>query len=123
MKEYTKKELDIMSKKELAEALRTRRKELDFKLEYVAEKMEVDVPTVSRWENATRLPNILRLIELGKIYNCPIILDQGHVIIKNLSGEDSTHSPKFLYCLNEFLKAYDEEKYKGFQNGNKNPER
>lgn len=106
-------------KKEIGNALRTQRKELNLKLEYVAQKMEVDVPTVSRWENGTRMPDMWRLMDLCKIYNCTIILSKDNIVIGNPSGEISTFSPKILSCINELFNAYDED----FQSGNKKPQR
>lgn len=106
-------------KKEIGNALRTQRKELNLKLEYVAEKMEVDVPTVSRWESGTRLPDMWRLMELCNIYNCTMLLSKEHFVIGNSSGEILTFSPKILSCINELFNAYDED----FQSGNKKPQR
>lgn len=118
MKLYTEEELKNMIKEEIGEALRTRRKELGFTLEYVAEKMGVDVPTVSRWENATRLPNMWRLIQLCDIYKCTIILNKEHFGIENSSGEISPFSPKILSCMKKLFNAYDED----FHSGNKKPQ-
>lgn len=106
-------------KEEVGVALRIQRKELGLKLEYVAQKMEVDVPTVSRWENGTRLPDMWRLMDLCGIYNCTIILSKDNIVIGNQSGEILTFSPKILSCINELFNAYDED----LQGGNKKPHR
>ena len=106
-------------KEEVGVVLRMRRKELGLKLEYVAEKMEVDIPTVSRWENGTRLPDMWRLMKLCNIYNCTMILSEENFVIGNSSGEILTLSPKILSCINQLFNAYEED----FHNGNKKPQR
>lgn len=106
-------------KEEVGAALRSRRKELKLKLESVAEKMDVDVPTVSRWENGTRLPDMWRLMDLCRIYKCTIILSKDNIAIGNSSGEIPTFSPKILSSIRELFNAYDED----LQGGNKKPQR
>ena len=49
--------------------IRDRRKESGFTQGYVANALEVDQTTVSKWENGESLPRVETLLEIAKFYN------------------------------------------------------
>lgn len=51
------------------ENLRRLRKEKDYSQEYLAEKLSVTRQTVSKWENATAMPDLKKLTELADFFN------------------------------------------------------
>lgn len=53
----------------LRKTLKELRKESGFTQGYVANALEVDQTTVSKWENGESLPRVETLLEIAKFYN------------------------------------------------------
>ena len=48
------------------------RKEKNFTQGYVAEKLNINRSTISKWENGEFLPSTENLIKLAALYNCTV---------------------------------------------------
>lgn len=55
-----------------SENLRTLRKEKDYSQEYLAEKLNVSRQTISKWENATAMPDLKKLTEIAELFEIGI---------------------------------------------------
>nr|WP_317413618.1 helix-turn-helix transcriptional regulator [uncultured Solibaculum sp.] len=53
----------------MRKTLKELRKESGFTQGYVANALEVDQTTVSKWENGESLPRVETLLEIAKFYN------------------------------------------------------
>ena len=53
----------------MRKALKELRKESGFTQGYVANALEVDQTTVSKWENGESLPRVETLLKIAKFYN------------------------------------------------------
>lgn len=53
-------------------AMKEMRLKKNFTQEYIAEYMNVSVPTVSRWESGEFLPRADKLIKLAEVYGCSV---------------------------------------------------
>ena len=84
----------------LSEKIIQLRKVNSWSQEELAEKMEVSRQAISRWENATALPDSNNLLQLSKLFN---------VTADYLLNEDYT-SDNDIPCLKEASEALDEKK-------------
>ena len=84
----------------LSEKIIQLRKVNSWSQEDLAEKMEVSRQAISRWENATALPDSNNLLQLSKLFN---------VTADYLLNEDYT-SDNDIPCLKEASEALDEKK-------------
>ncbi|MCM1285392.1 MAG: helix-turn-helix domain-containing protein [Acetobacter sp.] len=57
---------------QFSENLRNLRKEKDFSQEYLAEKLGVSRQTISKWENATAMPDLKKLTEIAELFEIGI---------------------------------------------------
>lgn len=57
---------------QFSENLRNLRKEKDFSQEYLAEKLKVSRQTISKWENATAMPDLKKLTEIAELFEIGI---------------------------------------------------
>ena len=87
-----------MNQEKIGIFLKDLRKEKEMTQEQLAEKMNVNSRTISRWENAKTMPDFDILIELAKLYDVSI-----EEILNGASfGNDGFLNKKTVYKMSEY---------------------
>ena len=63
---------DVKDAKVLGARLRSIRKERGLSVKELAERIDVSFSTIYRWENGDRIPDIVTLMKLAKLFDVPI---------------------------------------------------
>lgn len=76
--------------------LRNLRKEKNYSLEYVAEKLDVSRQTISKWEADETLPDVMKCKDLAVLYEVSI----DYLVLDDTEKMDSNRTGKYIFGKN-----------------------